>query len=254
MSADVNRVHLRLGRPLLAGSARFWAGGVLACCAIIVAVLGVMFANKTTPDWFDRAVDAPIISWLGGHGELAFRLASPGTLIPAVALTAIIAACCVLAGRLNGAVLAVSGVPVAEGLVERVLKPAFQRTDLGKLSYPSGHTTAVFAIAATVAVLLLLPPRRQRARWLQVLAAATAFLISCVVVVAVIALQWHYFTDTVGGAAVAIGTVCALALVLDLPVLRRLGSRLTGETRAAAQLSALATPTGQDTPVPPRPQ
>jgi membrane-associated phospholipid phosphatase len=36
-----------------------------------------------------------------------------------------------------------------------------------------------------------------------------------IVVVAVIALQWHYFTDIVAGAAVGVGTVCALALILD---------------------------------------
>jgi hypothetical protein len=29
-------------------------------------------------------------------------------------------------------------------------------------------------------------------------------------------LRWHYFTDTVAGAAVGAGTVCALALLLDL--------------------------------------
>jgi membrane-associated phospholipid phosphatase len=42
----------------------------------------------------------------------------------------------------------------------------------------------------------------------------------------VIGLRWHYFTDTVAGAAIGIGTVCALALLLDLPaVRRRLGGR-----------------------------
>ena len=42
-----------------------------------------------------------------------------------------------------------------------------------------------------------------------------------VVAVGVIGLRWHYFTDTVAGAAVGIGTVCALALVLDLRTRRR---------------------------------
>jgi len=37
-------------------------------------------------------------------------------------------------------------------------------------------------------------------------------------------LRWHYFTDTVAGAAVGIGTVCGLALILDLPA----GWRLLG--------------------------
>jgi membrane-associated phospholipid phosphatase len=36
------------------------------------------------------------------------------------------------------------------------------------------------------------------------------------VATAVIGLRWHYFTDTVAGAAVGVGTVCALALILDL--------------------------------------
>jgi len=36
------------------------------------------------------------------------------------------------------------------------------------------------------------------------------------VVVGVIAVRFHYFTDTVAGAAVGTGTVCGLALALDL--------------------------------------
>jgi hypothetical protein len=49
------------------------------------------------------------------------------------------------------------------------------------------------------------------------------------VAVGVIGLKWHYFTDTVAGAAVGIGTVCGLALLLDLPAiswLLALASRL----------------------------
>jgi hypothetical protein len=41
------------------------------------------------------------------------------------------------------------------------------------------------------------------------------------VAIGLIGLRWHYFTDIVAGAAVGIGTVCGLALVLDLPALRR---------------------------------
>jgi membrane-associated phospholipid phosphatase len=37
-----------------------------------------------------------------------------------------------------------------------------------------------------------------------------------VVAIAVIGLRWHYFTDTIAGAAVGIATVCGLALALDL--------------------------------------
>lgn len=38
-----------------------------------------------------------------------------------------------------------------------------------------------------------------------------------VVAAGVIGLRWHYFTDTVACAAVGIGTVCGLTLLLDLP-------------------------------------
>ena len=44
---------------------------------------------------------------------------------------------------------------------------------------------------------------------------------SALVATAVIALRWHYFTDTVAGAAVAVATVCGLALLLDRPTARR---------------------------------
>jgi membrane-associated phospholipid phosphatase len=45
------------------------------------------------------------------------------------------------------------------------------------------------------------------------------------VVVGVIAVRFHYFTDTVAGAAVGTGTVCGLALVLDLIPAGRPGYR-----------------------------
>ena len=48
-----------------------WAGVLLACCVILVAVLGMLFAHQTTANRLDRAVDAPIITWLGGHQGLA---------------------------------------------------------------------------------------------------------------------------------------------------------------------------------------
>jgi len=41
---------------------------------------------------------------------------------------------------------------------------------------------------------------------------AVAYLTCVAVVVGVIAVRYHYFTDTVAGAAVGIGTVCGLAL------------------------------------------
>ena len=133
-------------------------------------------------------------------------------------LSAVIVAVCLAAGRLNGAVLGAAAIPVTVGLNDGLLKHLVRRTYLGDLSYPSGHTAAVFALAATVTVLLLVPPRPRSGGVLRVLIPAVACVLGVVVAIAVIGLQWHYFTDTVAGAAVGTGTVCGLSLVLDRPV------------------------------------
>ena len=213
--------RVRAGRVLLPGGARAWAGGLLAGCALVVLVLGVAFAHQTAADGFDRAVDAPLISGLGSHGNLSLWLAYPGSQLPAAVLSAAVIVACLLAGRLNGAILAAAAVLVSVGLDEELFKPLFHRTYLGSLSYPSGHTTAVVALAATVTVLLLPAPPPARPRSPRLLIPALAWLLALIVAIAVIALKWHYFTDTVAGAAVGAGTVCALALVLDLPAARR---------------------------------
>jgi len=217
----VDGIHIRPGRPLLAPGARPWAGALLVCCAILVAVLGVLFAHQASADGLDHAVDSRVIAWLGGHRGLLLWLAAPGSLIPAGVLCAVIVAACLLAGRLNGAVLAAAALPVAVGLDEVLLKPLVHRTYWGNLVYPSGHTTAVFALAATVTLLFLVSPRPAKAAAARGLIPLAACVLGVVVAVAVIGLQWHYFTDTVAGAAVAVGTVCGLALLLDLPTVRR---------------------------------
>jgi membrane-associated phospholipid phosphatase len=242
----VNGIHLRPGQPLLAASARPWAGALLACCAIFVAVLGVLFAHQVSADGFDHAIDSRVMAGLGGHRGLLLWLAAPGSLIPAGALCAVIVIACLLAGRLNGAVLAAAALPVAVGLDEALIKPLVHRTYRGNLVYPSGHTTAVFTLAATLTVLLLVPPRPAKVAALRVLIPAAACVLGVAVAVAVIGLQWHYFTDTVAGAAVAIGTVCGLALLLDLPPVRRVLARGGRQPAAAHERRSHVAPTSSE--------
>jgi membrane-associated phospholipid phosphatase len=204
------------GRPLVAPSARRWALAVMACCGVLVAVLGVLFAHQATPDSFDRSVDSPIISWLSDHPGLSLWLASPGSTIPATLLCAAIVVACLLTGRTKGAVLAAVALPIAVGLDDGVLKHLFDRTYLGQLTYPSGHTTAIVTLAASAAVVSLGPLRPARAGPLRLVIPAIGCLLGVAVAVGVIGLQWHYFTDTVAGAAVGIGAVCGLSLTLDL--------------------------------------
>jgi membrane-associated phospholipid phosphatase len=203
-------------RLLLAASARPRLAAVLTGCAILVAALGALFAGQSTADAFDRTVDSPVITVFAGHRGLALWLAFPGTTIPAVVLTAALTIGCLLTGRRRGAVLALLVVPVTAVITDWLLKPLVHRTYIGQVVYPSGHTATIVALAATLTVLLLAPPRPALPRWLRIVILAVAYLTAMVVVIGVIAVRFHYFTDTVAGAAVGIGTVCALALVLDL--------------------------------------
>lgn len=220
---------------MLAGSARQRAGVVLVCCAVLVVALGMVFAHQARADRLDRAIDSPVITWLDGHPGLAARLAMPGSMVPAVALSGALVIACLLAGRLNGALLAAAAVPAAAGLNDGLLKHVVHRTYLGVLSYPSGHTATMFALAATVTVLLLAPPQGTRTRIVRVLLSAGACALGGLVAVGVIGLRWHYFTDTVAGAAVGIGTVCGLALLLDLTVVRRLIGRVCRQPPTAEE-------------------
>jgi membrane-associated phospholipid phosphatase len=225
------------GEPLLTGSARPWVAALVVGAAVLVVVPGVLFAGQRTADQFDHAVDAPIVSWFTGHHQLALWLVAPGSLYPAIVISAVIVAACVLTGRLNGALLSVAAVPVAEVFSEKLFKPLIDRTLLGGISYPSGHTTAIVALAATLTVLLLGPLKRPRARPARVLILAVAYVGVAGVALGLIGLRWHYFTDTVGGAAVGIGTVAGLALILDSRFVRRRLTRSHEQLTSSADLA-----------------
>lgn len=225
------------GRPLLGTvTGRRWAVTLLGTSLILVAVLGSLVAHQSAADGFDRAVDSPVIAWLGGYHGLLGWLAFPGTPLPAAAVTLILIAACLRARRLNGAILALAAVPVSTALDEELLKPLVHRTYLGAFAFPSGHTTTAMALTTTLAVLYFARQKPQEdsrpqgkslsshrfALVPRVLGLALALAVTCIVALAVIALRWHYFTDTVAGAAVGLGTVCAVSLVLDSRFVRHL--------------------------------
>lgn len=205
--------------PLLAGPLRRRAGVLLGCCAVIVVVLGLLFAHQTGIDGLDRAVDSRVTRSLGGHRSLLLWLASPAELGPAGLTSLIMVAICLMTGRLKGAILAATAIPVASALCDSVIKPLVHRSI--DQDFPSGHVASVLALAAMLTVLLVLPPQPLIERRARLLVPVAAGVIACGVAIAVIGLRWHFFTDTIGGAALGAGTVCALVLMLDLrPVSR----------------------------------
>jgi membrane-associated phospholipid phosphatase len=217
-----NDVEVRVGqperpaaRPLLPSAARRPAIVGLAACVLVTAFLGVLFAHQSQPSWLDAVIDARVRAGLGGHQALLKRVTLLGTLGPMVVMATALILACLVTRRWRGALLAAVAVPAAEVITEFLLKPLVGRTLSGYLVFPSGHTTGVFVLAAVVTVLLTGPLRPRMPTAVRGLLVLAAFVAASATATAMIALGFHYFTDTVGGAAVAVGTALATALTLD---------------------------------------
>ena len=206
----------RRGRPLLRDARRTRAWPLLATCVMVVATLGLLLRGQAQPDRLDSVVDSAMIASFTGHRGVLPWLALPGSTIPLIAVSAAIAIGCLIARRPNGVVLAVTAVPMTAFLDDTVVKHLVNRTHLGRLSFPSGHTASAMTLAAVLGVLLHDPARRSATRVARAALVLVASGIAALVAVGVIGLGWHYFTDTVGGIALGAGTVLTLAFLIDL--------------------------------------
>jgi membrane-associated phospholipid phosphatase len=203
-------------RPLLRDARRTRAWPVLATCVIVIATLGLLLRGQAQPDGLDSAVDTAMVASFSGHQGVLPWLALPGSTIPLIVISIAMAVGCLIAGRRNGAILAVTAVPVTAFLDDKVLKHLVGRTHLGLLSFPSGHTASAMTLAAVLGVLLHDPARRTAARVARTALVVAACAITALVAVGVIGLRWHYVTDTVGGVALGTGPVLTLAFLIDL--------------------------------------
>jgi membrane-associated phospholipid phosphatase len=211
-----------LASPLIPPSARRPAAVVALCCLAVGVVIAILVAHTSSPTPVDRPVDSWLLSHFGTHlPTLSTQVANLGGLRESTIIIAVIVLACLAVRRLNGAVLAVvSGIAVAE-LTEHVVKPLVHRTLTGFLVYPSGHTASAFTAATVVTVLLLNPPRMRPRPALTIAVATLTGLVGCFVAAAMISLAFHYFTDAIGGAAIAVAVVIAVAFLLDTRVVRQ---------------------------------
>ena len=200
---------------LLPSALRRPAALVLAGCVTVTALLALTVSHQARPEALDAAVDARIRAGLGGYQGPLHLAADLGDLIPVTLMILALAAACLAARWWRGAALACLAVPAAVLLTESVLKPLVGRSLAGYQSFPSGHATTLFGLAATCAVLLANPPRPRLPRPVRLLLVLGAALVAATVAVAMVVLRYHYFTDTVAGTAVGIGMVLATALILD---------------------------------------
>ena len=200
--------------PMLSAVASPAAAWLVAGCGLLTAVGGILTAHHAQAGWLDRSVDSRIKAALAGHDGLLVAVADIAKPTRVAVLIAAVVLACIAGRRLDGALLGVVGVPAAIGVTEG-LKRLVGRTLNGAPVYPSGHTTTAFALGAVVMILMLGPSRRVLPFAVRLAITLAAMLTACAVPLAVIGLNWHYFTDTLAGAAVGVGTVVGVSLVLD---------------------------------------
>lgn len=180
--------------------------------AATTVALGAVFTGGPSAGGLDRVFDPGLSRRHHALTDALLSLGSPGMLTVLTILLVVV----LLGLRRDRAVwLAALTPPVASVITEWCLKPLVERTRGGTLSYPSGHTTGVFAIALVILLLALGP---SFGRWLlaaRVAASVGALVAATAVAVATVAAGRHYVTDTIGGVGVAITTVITTGLLID---------------------------------------
>jgi membrane-associated phospholipid phosphatase len=187
---------------------------LILCCATLVAAGALLGAGRSQPNALSRPADAWIQAHIGTHHTALLLITNLGV-IGAELVAAILVLAALAARRRDLAALGLISVPLAWILTEFVLKPLVHERIGNYLTYPSGHTQAVFCVATILAVALLNPPRGEPSAWLRVLAVAIVVAVGVTVAISMIGLDYHYLTDTVAGAAFGVGLTLCTALGLD---------------------------------------
>jgi membrane-associated phospholipid phosphatase len=196
-------------------SKRLVAASMASALALTLLAWAVFHADGV------HHLDARLLAHLsadraGRLGDLAEPIADLGNPVPQVILLIAGIGVALAAGRRRAA-LAGTVLVLGADLTTAVLKPApaAPRFDavlgwaqVGGNSFPSGHATAAFAMAA--AWLLFVP-----ARW-RPLTAVVGLVLASGVAVAVVVLRHHFPSDVVGGLLVAATWAFGVCAVLAL--------------------------------------
>ena len=113
--------------PLLTAAIRPAATWFVAGCAVLTTIGGVLTAHHARAGWLDRSIDARIQAALAGHIGLLEAVAGIAEPSRVALLVAALVVACLALRRLDGALLAVVGVPAAIAAAEG-LKQLFHRT------------------------------------------------------------------------------------------------------------------------------
>lgn len=184
-----------------------------ALSAATALILGLDVAGTSAPSGVDTWVRSRVHSLLSGVPSLTLAMVRAGDPGPVIVMAVMLTALCGLLRRPFHALLALTA-PATVGAATMLLKPAIGRTFQGYLAFPSGHTAGVTALAMVAALLLVSVARAQLAVAILV-ATAIVLLAGAGIGLALVAEDWHYATDTLGGFCTAIAVVVALAFLLD---------------------------------------
>jgi membrane-associated phospholipid phosphatase len=201
-------------RPVLPVHLRRAAVVVILLATLVLAILAWRYAHQEAAGRLDRTLDIYIRTRLHQEQSLTEALISLADPPQAAILVAALAGAAALARRWSGVMLLLGGTPTAVVISEVILKPLVGRLRYGHLTFPSGHATAMAAIATATAILLI-GAQRPRGVTLRLCASLAAIAVAASVAIALVAQHVHYATDTVAGCCVAVVTVLTLALALD---------------------------------------
>lgn len=194
-----------------------WCAG--ACLLLAALLAAYTRGRRSTPVdlWVDRVL-RPFGAATERQLDAVVQVVEPSRMVTAcfvVGLAAVVGrhwGAAFLSGA--GPMVALGATYVGKELVGRQSATLTDQFD----AYPSGHTAGVFTLTALVFVLTLRDGalRHQLSRRAAVgLRCGTAAL-AAAAALALTALRHHYVTDVVGGAALTVGAVLAVAVVQQL--------------------------------------
>ncbi|MEU6162683.1 phosphatase PAP2 family protein [Streptomyces tanashiensis] len=205
------------GRPAPAAlppSLRARLGPIAAAAALLVLALGLLYAGHSGPgraDGWIRPLPHGVRTPRQTFALATDYLGEPAGAVMLVAATVILS---LLLRRPRTAVLTVAAAGAAVATTT-LLKPLVGRTiNGGYLSFPSGHTAFLTAIALVLALLVTGRLGLGRTAGLSLVLAA-ALAAGAAMGWAQVALGAHYPTDTLGGWCTALAVVPATAWLVD---------------------------------------
>jgi membrane-associated phospholipid phosphatase len=200
----------RTGDRLVPRSLQRSAAVLSAACAVVLVSLAIRYHGGHDPGGFDERVYSSLTRLRVPRVPLIRAVhAVPPTFGGLVAVLVV-----VLAARRRWRAAALAALaPGLALLVTEIGKRVVGRTLDGMLALPSGHTTAVTSVVATIALLWVGRARHVGRAVVVGLLAVT--LAATAIGLAMVTLRFHYATDIIAGYCVGVALPLAVALAID---------------------------------------